>query len=55
MSNTMKHIKLLTLLIFFLVHLSYAQVPCVELALKNAFVTTKNDEIIISTGKVTGR
>lgn len=52
----MKNFKIvLTALILFLVQLSSAQIPSVELDFKNASVTTQNDEIIISTGKMTGK
>lgn len=52
----MKNFKIvLTALMLFLVQLSSAQIPSVELDFKNASVTTQNDEIIISTGKVTGK
>ncbi len=52
----MKNIKIVIIpILLFLVHTSFAQIPSLDLDLKNASVTTQNDEIIVSTGKVTGK
>ncbi|MEX2428817.1 MAG: hypothetical protein WD577_11275 [Bacteroidales bacterium] len=52
----MKNSKIvLSALMLFLVHVSYAQIPGVNLDFKNASVATHNNEIIVSTGEVTGK
>ena len=43
------------LLLLFLAHTGFAQIPSIQLDLKEASVTTQNDEIIVSTGKVSGK
>ena len=52
----MKKFKIVIIpILLFLVHGGFAQIPLVKLDLKNASVTTQNDEIIASTGKVSGK
>jgi len=53
----MKNIKstFLTIFLFAFVIVSQAKIPDFNLRLENAFVTTQNDEIIVSTGIVSGK
>ncbi len=52
----MRNIKLLLMsTLLLLVHACFAEIPTIELDFKSASVTTQNDEIIVTTGKVTGK
>jgi hypothetical protein len=54
--NHMKNIKLAIIpIILFFVHSGFAQIPSVNLDFKNASVTSQNNEITVSTGKITGK